>query len=80
MEALGQVDNIVCSKSAFFSTVDAITVAFKIENHFFQNKRVQTESKIIKPNFESCMENNILKDVNSSDDDDMYEYMNYLPN
>ena len=32
MKSMGQVDNIVCSKSAFFSSGHTFTAAFKIGN------------------------------------------------
>ena len=41
MKALGQVDSIVCSKSAFVNASHQYVAAFKIDNKKFMNKESQ---------------------------------------
>ena len=48
MKSMGQVDNIVCSKSAFFNSGNTFTAMCKIGNTVFSNNKVNCNEKNVK--------------------------------
>ena len=79
MKSMGQIDSIVCPKSAFLWHNTSFTVAFKINQKIYYN---QNEKNMRIAKEDEAERNNEIDHMNQSNDseEDEYERLDYLPN
>ena len=83
MKSMGQIDSVVCPKSAFFWHNACFVAAFKVKNAVFYNQNEKNE-KLEKENLSKYRDKADGDDGNGSqsesEDEDYRTQLDYLPN